>query len=124
MLEVLDIFEDKQYSGSFGMPSWTLDFNRKQPKYVLPQPRFQAEKTNLKVPRQDHLDAGRLRSAGVQVARSILRLDGEKEIGHPQDRFVPKYRAYVTLRHLPCKDHCVALLSAFPVALITCLLLL
>ncbi|ERF74282.1 hypothetical protein EPUS_01969 [Endocarpon pusillum Z07020] len=99
-LEILDIFQDKGHSGSPGRPSWNSDFSRKQERYFLPEPPSQVKKDMVKVNMQDHLDVGRLRLAGVRVAKYIQRLDGEKEIGHPQDRFIPKYRRSITLRHI------------------------
>jgi hypothetical protein len=54
----------------------------------------------VEVHMQDYLDVGRLRLTGVRVAKCIQRLDGEREIGHPQDRFIPKYKRPITLRHI------------------------
>ena len=54
----------------------------------------------VKVHMQDYLDVGRLRLAGVRVVKHIQRLHREKEIGHPQDRFKPRYRRSITLRHI------------------------
>lgn len=99
-LEVLDIFQSSRQSGSPGRPSWNSDFSQKQERYFLPQSQSQVEKDIAKVHMQDHLDVGRLRLAGVRVAKYIHRLDGAKEIGHPQDRFIPKYRRSITLRHI------------------------
>ena len=99
-LEILDIFQDKWHSDSSSRPSWNSDFGRKQERYFLPLSRSQIEKDTVKVNMQDHLNVGRLELAGVRVAKYIQRLDGEKDIGHPQDRFIPKYRRSITLRHV------------------------
>lgn len=99
-LEILDNFQENWQSGVPGRSSWNLDFSRKQEKYFLPQSRFQQEKDTVKVPMQDYADAGKLKLAGMRVAKYIQRLDGAKEINHPRDRFNSKYRRSITLRHI------------------------
>ena len=99
-LEILDSFQDNRHSGSSGRPSWNSDLTRKQKRYFLPQAQPQREMDTVKVHMQDYLDVGRLRLAGVRVVKHIQRLHREKEIGHPQDRFKPRYRRSITLRHI------------------------
>jgi hypothetical protein len=100
-LEVLDSFQDQwRHSGSLGRPAWNPDLTRKQKRYFVPQARSQLENNTVKVRMQDYLDIGRLRLAGVRVVKYIQRLHGVKEIGHPQDRFIPRYRRSITLHHI------------------------
>ena len=99
-LEILDNFQENWQSSVPGRPSWNLDFSSKQERYSLPRSRFQEEKDAVKVPMQDYVDAGKLKLAGMRVAKYIQRLDGAKEINHPKDRFISKYRRSITLRHI------------------------
>ena len=99
-LEILDIFHKRLKSVSPEIAFWTPDLSRKQTRYLLPRSRYPVGNNIVGVHTQDHLDVGKLRLAGVRVAKTIQQLDGQKEIGHPQDRFTPKYRRSITLNHI------------------------
>ena len=99
-LEILDAFVDKGHTGPRARVSWHLDFSVKQARYFPPLSWSDPGAYGVRTRLQDYSDVGRLRLAGVRVAKRIQQLNGEKEIGHPQERFSPTYRRSITLRHI------------------------
>lgn len=50
--------------------------------------------------KQDYAEVGQLQLAGVRVADRLTLLNATKEISHPRDRFMPKYRRSITLQDI------------------------
>lgn len=99
-LQIMDVFRDRRDLQTRGLVSWATDWSRDTEEYGLFDRDYEYRNQFVDLLKQDYSNVGKLRLAGVRVASRLAWLDAKKEILHPRDRFMPKYRRSVTLQDI------------------------
>jgi len=99
-LEILDIFGDRRHLELSDLPSWATDWSREREEFGLFHQTTYPRDGFRDLLKQDYTDPGKLKLNGIRVAGGLIVLDAKKEVSHPRDRFMPKYRRSVTLQDI------------------------